>query len=146
MKFSRASEYALRALTELARCEPEQWVLASDLAELLGSPVHYLGKVLQTLARRGLLDSQRGRQGGFRLARPATEITAWQVVNELDDVRKLEACVMGEAECSDDNPCPLHELWREIRDRFFNKLQSTTLAQLAEFPRPIRELEEPGKD
>jgi len=146
VKFSQASEYALRALTELARCEPDQWVLTSDLAELLGSPVHYLAKVLQTLARRGILESQRGRQGGFRLARPADTVTAWDVVAELDDVRKLEACVMGEADCSDETACPLHALWKQIRERFFDELQNTSLRQLAEFQRPVPRMPDLPKD
>ena len=88
--FSQASEYALRALTELARCEREKWVLTGELAELLDLPVHYLGKVLQNLARKGILESQRGRQGGFRLAAAPDEITVFDVVRELDDVRPDE--------------------------------------------------------
>ncbi|MCB9896158.1 MAG: Rrf2 family transcriptional regulator [Planctomycetes bacterium] len=131
--FSQASEYALRALTELARCEPEKWVLTGELAELLELPVHYLGKVLQNLARKGILESQRGRQGGFRLAAAAEEITVFDVVRELDDVRALETCVMGEASCSDETACPLHSLWKGIRDRFVKSLQSTTLKDLAAF-------------
>lgn len=134
--FTQASEYALRALTELAKCNPEEWILTSDLAELLNSPVHYLAKVLQTLAKRGVLESQRGRQGGFRLARTPETLTAWDIVNELDDVRKLEACVMGEAECSDETACPLHALWKDIRTRFIEELQGTTLRDLADFQNP----------
>jgi Rrf2 family transcriptional regulator, iron-sulfur cluster assembly transcription factor len=131
--FSQASEYALRALTELARCEEGQWVLAGDMAELLDVPVHYLAKVLQTLARKGILESQRGRQGGFRLAEAAHQITVYDVVRELDDLRSLESCVMGEAECSDATACPLHKLWKSIRDRFTDSLQTTTLLDLARF-------------
>lgn len=131
--FSQASEYALRALTELARTEGQDWVLASQLALRLEVPVHYLAKVLQVLARRGMLESQRGRQGGFRLARPAREITAWDVVQELDDARALYGCIMGESECSDETACPLHRLWKTIRDQFIRMLQTTTLHDLARF-------------
>lgn len=131
--FSQASEYALRALTELARSEKQEWVLTSQLAEQLQIPVHYLAKVLQILARRGLLESQRGRQGGFRLARSPAEVTAWDVVSELDDARALHSCIMGESECSDETACPLHSLWKTIRDRFIRMLQTTTLRDLARF-------------
>ncbi len=133
--FSQASEYALRALTVLGSCEPGQWVLAHDLAEMLNIKVHYLAKVLQTLARRGVLESQRGRQGGFRLARAPESITLWDVVSELDDVSKLEGCVMGEDTCSDETACPLHTLWKDLRTKFKEKLQGTSLRQLADFPR-----------
>lgn len=138
--FSQASENALRSLTVLASCDPGQWILAHDLAELLNIRVHYLAKVLQTLARRGILMSHRGRQGGFRLARAPEAITLWDVVVELDDVNKLEGCVMGEDECSDETACPLHTLWKDLRTKFKEKLQSTTLRQLADFPRN----EQPG--
>lgn len=133
--FSQASEYALRALTVLAQNNDGQWVLAQDLATCLGTRVHYLAKVLQTLARRGILESQRGRAGGFRLARKPADVTLWEVVVELDDVRNLEGCVMGEAECSDETACPLHTLWKDLRTRFKEKLQGTTLQNLADFPR-----------
>ena len=131
--FSQASEYALRALAELARCEQGQWVLAGDMSELLDVPVHYLAKVLQTLARKGILESQRGRLGGFRLAEASHQVTVYDVVRELDDLRSLESCIMGEADCSDDTACPLHTLWRGVRDQFTESLQTTTLADLARF-------------
>lgn len=131
--FSQASEYALRALTELARAPSEDWILTGELANALDIPVHYLAKVLQTLARRGLLESQRGRQGGFRLAKPADSVTAYDVVRALDDVKALESCIMGESECGDEVACPLHKLWKSIRERFVKVLQSTTLRELADF-------------
>jgi len=131
--FSQASEYALRALTELARTSDDDWILAGQLSEALQVPSHYLAKVLQNLARRGVLESQRGRQGGFRLARRPESITAYDVVRELDDVRMLESCIMGEGTCSDDTACPLHALWRDIRDRFVEVLRVTTLRDLADF-------------
>jgi Rrf2 family transcriptional regulator, iron-sulfur cluster assembly transcription factor len=131
--FSQASEYALRALTELARMPPEEWVLAGQLADSLNIPAHYLAKVLQTLARRGLLESQRGRQGGFRLAKPPESISAWDIVAELDDMRAMESCIMGESQCSDATACPLHSIWRCPRDRFVRALKATTLRELARF-------------
>lgn len=131
--FSQASEYALRALTELAREREAGWILAAQLAEKLDVPVHYLAKVLQTLTRRGLLESQRGRQGGFRLARDPATVTAYDVVRELDDVRRLENCIMGENECSDETACPLHSLWKSLRERFIADLRTHTLADLAAF-------------
>lgn len=131
--FSQASEYALRALTELARFPAGDWVLTSQLAESLNIPVHYLAKVLQSLARRGLLESQRGRQGGFRLALPPEQITAYDVVRALDDVQSLEECVMGERECSDATACPLHALWKTIKQRFRHALETNTLKDLAAF-------------
>lgn len=131
--FSQASEYALRALAELARCEKGEWVLTSEMAELLGLPVHYLAKVLQTLGRKGILQSQRGRQGGFRLADSAGSITVYDVLRELDDLGSLESCIMGEADCSDATACPMHAIWSGMRDEFVMSLQKTTVLDLAKF-------------
>ncbi|MEE9311893.1 MAG: Rrf2 family transcriptional regulator [Planctomycetota bacterium] len=131
--FSQASEYALRALTELARCEQGQYILASHLAETLDVPVHYLAKVLQTLARRGVLKSQRGRQGGFSLAIDPEKISAYDVVHKMDDLHSLESCVMGESTCDDESACPLHDLWADVREQFITSLKGATLADLAEF-------------
>lgn len=136
--FSQASEYALRALTELARCKPGDCVLTQDIADFLDVPVHYLGKILQTLTRRGILESQRGRFGGFRLARDPREISAYDVVAELDDMRKFESCILGETACSDEHPCPFHTIWTEMRENFLRKLRETTMMDLAVFERPGR--------
>ena len=135
MFFSQASAYGLRAVTELARAWPNEWLLASDIATRLDIPLHYLAKVLQSLVKKGILDSQRGRQGGFKLAIAPDQLTAWDVVSELDDVRKIEACVMGEEFCCDDSPCPLHLLWKGIRTHFIESLETTTFSNLAEFQR-----------
>jgi Rrf2 family protein len=131
--FSQTSEYALRALTHLAIMPEGEWALTAQLATALDMPAHYLAKVLQSLARRGLLESQRGRLGGFRLARSPDEITAYDVVHALDDVRVFENCIMGETTCSDETACPLHSLWGSIRDRFRTALQTSTLKDLAAF-------------
>ncbi|MHC4839341.1 MAG: Rrf2 family transcriptional regulator [Planctomycetota bacterium] len=131
--FSQASEYALRALTELARSEPGDYVLASQLAKILDVPVHYLAKVLQTLARRGVLNSQRGRQGGFSLALPAAEISAYDIIEKMDDLSSVDTCIMGEATCDDDTACPLHALWKGIRDQFVTAMRESSLADLALF-------------
>ncbi|MCK6439256.1 MAG: Rrf2 family transcriptional regulator [Planctomycetes bacterium] len=134
MLFSQASEYGLRATVELARSSPGEWLLTADLAARLSVPTHYLAKVLQTLARRGILESQRGRQGGFRLAKAAKDISAWDVIVELEDVRRLDSCVMGETVCCDEQPCPLHQVWKNIRSLLVHTLQMMSLQDLAQFP------------
>ncbi|HMS17188.1 MAG TPA: Rrf2 family transcriptional regulator [Planctomycetota bacterium] len=131
--FCQASEYALRSLSELVRYPEGEWVLTAQLAKPHEIPVYYLAKVLQTLARRGLLESQRGRNGGFRLSKHAGEISAYDVVLALEDVRSLERCVMGEKECSDATACPMHAMWKGFRSQFTEALKTTSLKDLAAF-------------
>lgn len=113
MLFSVGTGYALHALSSLP--EDGTFLLAKEVAERTGLPVPYLAKVLQSLAHAGILDSVRGPHGGFRLARPAAEITLADVVAALNDLES-EACVMGFTQClSRVKPCPLHQAWCEAK-------------------------------
>jgi len=127
---SRSSEYAVRALTYLALRERQGYCLSRTVAGELKIPAPFLGKVLQNLVGRGLLESHRGRAGGFRLARPAAEIKIAQIVEAFDDIESRR-CVLGQAECNDECGCPLHRDWCSVRDTFVARLTGTSLAELA---------------
>lgn len=131
---SQSSIYAVRALTWLAQQTDHRFHLARDMAEVLGLPAPFLGKVLQPLVARGILHSQRGRSGGFRLARPASDVSLQQVVESQEDLEKRRGCVLGQTECSRHDVCPLHEWWSETTERFFATLEKTSLADMARFP------------
>jgi Rrf2 family protein len=132
---SRSSEYAIRALTFLARQDGARYYLARDMAETLGIPAPFLGKVLQPLVTRGVLDSQRGRSGGFRLARPANEIRLLDIVETQESLEHLDRCILGQAQCTDDRPCPLHDYWKTAAADFMRVLKSTTLRTLLDHGR-----------
>ena len=127
---SRGATYALRALTYIAAREPNEWCLNREIATSVGLPPQYLTKILRTLAEGGVLVSQRGRSGGFRLARPAEQITLLDVVDPFDRLSDRRTCLLGQATCSDDNACPLHDQWKTISDSLRTALRSQTLAQL----------------
>jgi len=133
--FSQASDYAIRALTHLAGQEPGTFVLSRQISGELGLPGAFLTKVLQPLVVRGILESQRGRGGGFRLARPAGEILLLEIVDALDPVASRRECLLGQAECSDDRACPLHGYWQASRQAFLEEFERTTLADLVGFCR-----------
>ena len=131
--FSQTTEYAVRAMIELARDPKRAQVLAADLAERLGIPHHYLAKILQLLVRARLLNSTRGRLGGFAMAREAKEITLYEVIAPFEDLAKLDECILGEATCTDDRACPLHNYWKSARERYLQELEQRNLSELAEF-------------
>lgn len=135
---SRSSEYAVRALTYLALREPGGFCLSRTVAGDLNIPAPFLGKVLQSLVGRGLLESHRGRAGGFRLARPADEIRVAEVVEAFDDIESRR-CVLGQAECDDAVACPLHDDWCNLRDAFVRRLHGTSLTDLARQSREATE-------
>jgi Rrf2 family iron-sulfur cluster assembly transcriptional regulator len=133
---SRTSEYAIRALAYLGTLEGRPWKLSREIASELGMPPPFLGKVLQTMAAVGIVDSQRGRGGGFRLARPAHAVTLIEIVEPIDHLGDRKMCVLGQKLCGDEHACPLHHAWKKTRETFLAALRKTTLADVerAEFP------------
>ncbi len=131
MIYSSACGYAIRALTWMALRKPEGYMLLNDICEQAALPRHFLAKIFQDLVRRGLLVSAKGRGGGFALARPADQITLYEVVEAIDGVGALSQCVVGMARCDDRQPCPQHDDWKAIRSQIHDFLQETTLERIA---------------
>lgn len=132
---SRSSEYAIRALTFLASQPVDSFHLAQDMAHELGIPPAFLGKVLQPLVTAGILGSQRGRGGGFRLAKKPTEVHLTDIISTQEDLERSRQCVLGQGECSDQHSCPLHHEWRSRTDSFLDHLERTSLADLLRYQR-----------
>lgn len=132
LPISRSSEYAIRALTYLAQ-NRAGFRLAKDMAEALGIPAPFLGKVLQPLVVRGILQSQRGRNGGFRLALAPEQVSLFHVVDSQEHLGQARQCFLGQAECTDERACPLHDYWKNASSAFTARMANTTLADLLRF-------------
>ena len=128
---SQTGIYALQAAVYLANNRQRGYILAKEMGEELGIPRQYLSKVLHQLAMRGLLDSQRGKLGGFKLKLPVDETTLYQVVEAIEDTSKFSRCILGQAVCSEDGPCALHNDWADISGQYIEMLKSTTLEKLS---------------
>lgn len=127
----RGSQLALHATLILA-LEPQGIPRrVSELAEEMGVPRTYLAKVLQGLARAGLLRTVRGPGGGVCLARSPREIRPWDVLSAMEPVRELDQCFLGLGQCNDAQACPLHQAWGPIRTALLEMLQSHTLWEFA---------------
>jgi len=109
--------------------EREEVVLGRELAEMTGVPPSYLSKVLLVLNRAGLVEATRGTGGGYRLSRPAEEISLMEIVDPVDNVGRLDDCIMGWDECSEENPCAMHDWWKRVRDNYLAMLRHTNLAE-----------------
>lgn len=103
---SQTAEYALRAVVCLAS-QPDRPMVTPLIAEVTHVPAGYLSKVLQTLGRSGIVQSQRGLHGGFVLARPAAELTVLDVVNAVDPMKRILECPLGLKQHGR-RLCPLH--------------------------------------
>jgi Rrf2 family protein len=129
--FSRQCEYALQAVLFLAKRPVGSLTSIRDLTDSLGIPYDFLAKILQGLASKGLLISQKGSAGGFGLARPAKDITLFQIVKAIDGTDFLDACVMGFPECSSKNPCAVHKKWGALRDDIHTMLETKSIEEMA---------------
>jgi Rrf2 family protein len=118
-------------MAALAKLEPGKYAGAAYIARAVGAPENYLGKLLKVLAKEGLVESQKGLGGGFRLAREPKQISLFDVVEPIEQVSRWSGCILGRSECSDDTGCPIHEQWKKVRAGYMRMLTTTTLAQLA---------------
>lgn len=135
MLFSRACEYGIRAMLYLATKPGKHPVQVRDIAEHLKMPFPFLAKIVQSLARQGLLISQKGPGGGVRLGKAPSEATLLEVVEAIDGLDLTRTCAMGIPRCSEDEPCPLHASWARIREDVVEMLSSQSLAEAAEMLR-----------
>jgi Rrf2 family transcriptional regulator, iron-sulfur cluster assembly transcription factor len=131
MIYSRSSEYAIRAFIHLATVPEGKYAMVKQIAEQEGVPAHFLAKILQQLARKGLLRSSKGPTGGFTLRVPAEDISLMQIVDALDGLTDYHKCPTGLAECTDTAPCGMHDTWKGLRSRIMEYLDRTTIADLA---------------
>ncbi len=135
---SKTAEYALRAVVHIVREGKGSPMRANEVAEVLDVPSNYLSKTLHQLARAGILSSERGPRGGFRLARPPEDISLAEVLEPLDATWLESGCLLGRPECSDEGACPLHDRWKRVREPVCRFFQQTTLAEvLAEAPEDV---------
>jgi Rrf2 family transcriptional regulator, cysteine metabolism repressor len=133
VKLTRRSEYALLALIHLARSKGEGYVAVSAIAEAQGLPAKFLEQLLMALKRAGLVKSQKGPHGGYRLSRPASKITLAEVVRLLDGA--LAPTESVSTYFYESTPVErekrLLRIFKEIRDFVSAKLEKATLADVA---------------
>lgn len=128
----QATGYAATALGYVAGATGKS-VLVKEIAEASEIPSPYLSKIVNALARKGILVTQRGIGGGVSLAKAATEITLYDLAVALDDTSILPRCMLGTAKCSDDRACPAHSFWKGVREQYIEFLRSMTVADVAAF-------------
>jgi Rrf2 family iron-sulfur cluster assembly transcriptional regulator len=141
MLFSKSAEYGIRAMTFLAALPPGRLAGAREISEAEQIPMPFLWKILQTLAKRRLIRSFKGLRGGYELALPPDRLTLNMILEAIDNTDRLGRCVLGLSNCSDENACPLHATWKELRENMNDMLQRKTLADLARVSRRHAELQ-----
>jgi len=131
MKLSTQADYAVRAVYELSRRESGSVLHTCDIASAQRIPPARLAKVVQDLARAGLVRTQRGQQGGVILARPPERITVRDVYEAVEGPILLCRCRQRVEPCGDD-PCDTHDFWSGVESLLVEELETTTFAALAD--------------
>ena len=131
--FSKTFGYALRATVFVAlHGSLEKKVGLLEIADQLGIPNHFLGKIMQDLVRHGLLDSTKGPNGGFfpNEHTPVTPLT--DILKITDGNLVFDQCALGIKRCNAANPCPLHDDFAACRNEMIRSLSTKTVQTLAE--------------
>lgn len=129
---NQATGYAATALGFVAAAGGKP-VLVKEIAQGTDIPSAYLAKIVNSLARKGILATQRGIGGGVTLNRAAMQITLYDLAAALDDPSIRTTCMLGTAECSDERSCPAHRFWSDCRTRYIEYLKKMSVADIAAF-------------
>lgn len=131
--FSKSCEYAIRAVIIISKNSKSN--LKTNVKEIsisAGVPEQYIAKVLQILSKQNLIQSAKGPHGGFYIDEKRQKIKLIEIVTAIDGDSIFTSCGLGLHECSEKNPCPLHNSFKGIRNDIKKMLQKTSLNELSE--------------
>lgn len=127
--FSVSSSYAVRALASMQGPDGS-FLSLDDLAASTRAPGPYLGKVLQGLQRAGLVESLRGRRGGFRLMRPSQSIRLIDILDATDGPLWRTTCILGFPKCTGNTACPAKSCCVDIREQLVLEMGRLTVRDI----------------
>ena len=137
LKLTKKADYGLMAMKHLAEHAPAGARSAKDIADAYGIPQEALAKILQRLAKAGLLKSQHGINGGYTLAREASLISAFEVIQAIDGPLFITACVTVRGECGQSDRCTVREPLRKVNESIEQVLKRIKISQMREEPETI---------
>jgi Rrf2 family protein len=142
VRVSAKTDYALRAALELAAAPDDKPVKGERIATAQGIPLRFLENILMQLRHAGLVDSRRGAEGGYRLARPASEVKLADVIRAIDGPLAGVSGVRPEALGFDGVAEPMRDVWIAVRASLRGVLEQVTLADVVsgELPPSVRAL------
>lgn len=129
---SSTARNGIRALVYITKQSlHEQRVGLSEVAEAVGAPMPYLGKILQNVTKHRFLSSMKGRGGGFFVTEEQMSETIFDLLQLIDEPYWVDGCILGLSVCSNDHPCPMHEYIAPLKYELLGFMRTTTLRDLA---------------
>jgi len=145
LRIGKMTDYGIVLMTYIAKAEPGKPFSARGLAQLSSLSVPTVSKVLKTLCRGGILESSRGINGGYRLARPAEDISITQLLDTMEGTVALTECSHHSGSICDLEPiCPSRNNWQKINSVVRAALGNLTLKEMTT-PLEVRQGEQAGK-
>jgi Rrf2 family protein len=132
LKLTKKADYGLIALRHLALSRPNRSASAKEIADTYGIPLPLLSKVLQKLARAGLLTAVYGTNGGYKLARDPEKISALEAIRTIDGPIILTSCFSKSGGCGQSGRCSVREPLRRIHEGILELLESITILEMSE--------------
>ena len=131
LRLSKKADYALIALTDLASSPSQTSSSAREIAERYDVPVELMAKILQRLAKLGMVASHHGTRGGYYLSRLASQISVADVIQSIDGPIMVTACSDDDESCEQYTKCNVRDpLWR-LKERIVQSLAAFTISELA---------------
>jgi len=134
LKLSKKADYGLIAVRHLAEQPSSTACSAREIARTYRIPTELLAKILQKLAKHGLLASQHGTNGGYLLARQPSEITAFEVIRAIEGPLFITSCVTDRRECGQMRSCTVREPLHRVNETLVKALSAVTIASLSSEP------------
>jgi Rrf2 family protein len=131
-KLSKKADYGLIAMKHLANHREEHACSASEIAEEYGISATLMAKVLQKLAKNGLVGAKHGSTGGYQLAKQADRVSALEVITAIDGPVLITSCVTNHGNCDATDRCSIKEPLQRVNESILGVLSTVTIAQLSE--------------
>lgn len=132
MKISTKGRYALRLMLDLAQQPPTEYVPIKSVATRQGISEKYLEQIIKMLSKSGLVESTRGKSGGYRLTRTPESYTVGEILRVTEGSLAPVSCLEEEHHCENCNDCVTYEIWQNVLDAINEVVDSITLSYLVE--------------
>jgi Rrf2 family protein len=129
MLVTRKTDYAVRCVLYLAQAN-EQIANVTEVSRTMHIPKTFLAKIFQKLTKAGLVESIRGMNGGFRLAKKPSDISLLDVMDAVQGPLCINVCAVDSRKCNRSATCAVHPVWVELRKDINKRLREQTIAQL----------------
>ncbi len=130
--FSKACEYGIRAVIYIwSQNDKGKKLGIKDICREIDAPEFFTAKILQSLAKQGIISSAKGPNGGFYVEKSQEDQTLMELVLAIDGGQLFSGCGLGLQQCSEETPCPIHNDFKGIREQLIEMLKNKKLVDLA---------------